>query len=276
MKLNDIFLFGQYKGLSLQDVYQGTLNIDRTFVKQYVEHMLLSDSQFEFFCNHFCHKNCALYHIIDYFEITKTTIKVFWINSEPWNSLSNDRIEIGNIEEFFEKYLSIGIIHGHFLGFGFDSAIDINKENVEKCTIGADPSYIVWCINELDHFFVDPNDLELMEKFKVTYLNGINVTYKGDSLYEYSPSTTRGNFSFTDEIKQKNLLKYEKIFFKNNCKSKDNNQDDDWDEDLTQEELENADWDYNPNNPAHDPSQNPWIDVFGPGDEAETAYWNTD
>jgi hypothetical protein len=29
-------------------------------------------------------------------------------------------------------------------------------------------------------------------------------------------------------------------------------------------------------NPAHDPSENPWIDVFGPGDEAETAYWNTD
>ena len=26
----------------------------------------------------------------------------------------------------------------------------------------------------------------------------------------------------------------------------------------------------------YDRDANPWIDVFGPGDEAETAYWNTD
>jgi hypothetical protein len=25
-----------------------------------------------------------------------------------------------------------------------------------------------------------------------------------------------------------------------------------------------------------DRDENPWVDVFGPGDEAETAYWNTD
>lgn len=40
--------------------------------------------------------------------------------------------------------------------------------------------------------------------------------------------------------------------------------------------LEYADWDYDPSNPAHDPQENPWIDILGPGDEAETAYWNTD
>jgi hypothetical protein len=44
----------------------------------------------------------------------------------------------------------------------------------------------------------------------------------------------------------------------------------------SQRELEMGDWDYDPMNPAHDPSENPWIDVFGPGFEAEQAYWNTD
>lgn len=29
-------------------------------------------------------------------------------------------------------------------------------------------------------------------------------------------------------------------------------------------------------NPAQDPSQNPWIDVFGEGEEAEDAYWSTE
>ena len=43
-------------------------------------------------------------------------------------------------------------------------------------------------------------------------------------------------------------------------------------------DLETAAWyqgPYSPSNPAHDRTQNPWIDVFGPGEEAEDAYWNT-
>ena len=40
--------------------------------------------------------------------------------------------------------------------------------------------------------------------------------------------------------------------------------------------MENADWDYDPMNEAHNQYENPWIEVFGPGEEAETAYWNCD
>ncbi len=32
---------------------------------------------------------------------------------------------------------------------------------------------------------------------------------------------------------------------------------------------------YSASCPADDPHQNPWIDAYGAGDEAETAYWNT-
>ena len=28
-------------------------------------------------------------------------------------------------------------------------------------------------------------------------------------------------------------------------------------------------------NEAQDPNENPWIEVFGEGEEAEAAYWNT-
>lgn len=34
--------------------------------------------------------------------------------------------------------------------------------------------------------------------------------------------------------------------------------------------------DYYSGDIRYDRSENPWIDVFGPGEEAETAYWNTD
>jgi hypothetical protein len=51
---------------------------------------------------------------------------------------------------------------------------------------------------------------------------------------------------------------------------------DDYHRTYGQEELQMADWDYDATSPAHDQNENPWIDVFGPGDEAESAYWNTD
>lgn len=44
----------------------------------------------------------------------------------------------------------------------------------------------------------------------------------------------------------------------------------------TEEDYAEAGWDIDDLNPAHDPSQNPWIDVSGPGEEAEMAYWNHD
>ncbi len=43
----------------------------------------------------------------------------------------------------------------------------------------------------------------------------------------------------------------------------------------SEDDLAFGDWNYDRMNPAHDPSDNPWIDVFGPGEEAEAAYWNT-
>ena len=43
------------------------------------------------------------------------------------------------------------------------------------------------------------------------------------------------------------------------------------------EELQQGDWfhGYDEFNEAHAPSWNPWIEEFGPGEEAETAYWKT-
>jgi len=44
----------------------------------------------------------------------------------------------------------------------------------------------------------------------------------------------------------------------------------------TEEDYEEEGWSFDDMNPAHDPSQNPWINVSGPGEEAEMAYWNHD
>lgn len=47
-----------------------------------------------------------------------------------------------------------------------------------------------------------------------------------------------------------------------------------FDDELIQKYDDASDFNEWGNYHGHD--ENPWIDVFGPGDEAETAYWNTD
>ncbi len=56
----------------------------------------------------------------------------------------------------------------------------------------------------------------------------------------------------------------------------DDYNDQDYHNNYSDDKVEMGDCDYDPMKPAHDPNENPWIEVFGPGDEAETAYWNTD
>ncbi len=46
MNLYDIFTFGKYKGLTLNDVYQGKDNISRDLVKNYLIYSIESEIQF--------------------------------------------------------------------------------------------------------------------------------------------------------------------------------------------------------------------------------------
>ena len=268
MKLNDRFHFGKFKGLRLIDVYQGTPNIDRFLIKQYVEYMLNSDDRWIYDT----FDKIPYFGLIDYFVVTESEIEVFGMLSEPWNSDSNTRITLGNIEDVLQGYLSIGnMLMGRIIG-GFHSLEEFNRDSETRKPIGASPSYLAWCINEVDNFFIDPSDLKLMEKLKITYFKGINVIYRGDDIFEYSPLTETANYSFTPKVIKRNASKFERV-----------KPDTDYDRiqiakksKWSPEKLKSANWDYDINDQAHDSIDNSWIDVFGPGEEAETAYWNTD
>lgn len=112
------------------------------------------------------------------------------------------------------------------------------------------PSYIDWCAINLDHFFISD---DVIEEIKAIIPN-FSISEEGQNKLNEKYETW--------ETEQESYAEYDDY--------------DDYHRSYDQDELEMADWDYDPMNPAHDPSENPWIDVFGPGDEAETAYWNTD
>lgn len=125
-----------------------------------------------------------------------------------------------------------------------------HKGKTVAAVLHENPSYLNWCMINLDHFFIADDDLESIVAAKPGFALSTEaeaarqqkrekMEASNDEVYEYdSASNTRRRWSH--------------------------------------DELADGDWDYDYSNPSHNPSDNPWIDVFGPGDEAEAAYWNTD
>lgn len=138
--------------------------------------------------------------------------------------------------------------------YTLDTEFTFGKFNGRKVreVLELQPSYIEWCLLNLDHFYISEETIETIKQIKP-------------------------NFNITEQANQKRIEKYQLWEQK---QTDEDNYENDYENDFhrhwNEDDLEMGDWDYNPMNPAHDPSENPWIDVFGPGDEAETAYWNTD
>lgn len=271
MRSNDVFINGKFKGLRIIDVFQGTNNIDQDILSHYVRVMLNINSMqgleetFE----------APFSQLIDEFEVTNNKIKVVY------GGKSDRKIRIRNLEDNLQEYLTMGqtaVGRMDFRRWNLNqpfSLQDVNAKQEKKSVIGAAPDYICWGIAKQDYetFYIEPEDLEAMEGLEIYIFCGVNVIHLGDDLYEYTPDIQTETFTFSKEIKAMNEAKAMSAKSKNvvvRYNSKIHQQT--W----NQDDLVGADWQYDRNNPAHNPSENPWIDIFGPGDEAETAYWNTD
>lgn len=126
------------------------------------------------------------------------------------------------------------------------------KGRTLKEVIDIHPYYLEWCLLNLDHFFLSDETIESIKQIKPDFMLSETASRKRQEKYQAWEQ---------EQSNRQNERDY---------------QEDDYHHRWTDDELEMGDWDYDPMNPAHDPGENPWIDVFGPGDEAETAYWNTD
>ena len=135
-----------------------------------------------------------------------------------------------------QYYFNVPIDFGMYKG-------EILQEIIEK-----NGSYIKWCVLNVDYFFVALEDLQ--------------------ECYD------KMGWILSDDAKLALAKKEQRLAEFNQCDEVDVIEDSprSWDQD----ELEIGDWEYDRHNPAHSPSENPWIDVFGAGEEAEAAYWNTD
>jgi len=297
------FEFGKYNGREIRDVINGkiaenTYTTIKNFIEDLVEGLSNKECDYNILCHSFklteddksliqdmrnrCNK-------VEFF-ITKDYIA---ISSKTFSEYSTNDDIAEKASKLLEKILTSNF--KHLVGFSENSIL-----------INSDVQYVAWAILNVDVFaipsFYLEKDLSLktLKTFKINRLNPF--------VFEHTPIIETVKCAFAKELIKLNQDKFEKInnvvydlksnkytynlsekemrerfgYFLYEDYEEEGNIDSEYDDEdynhrqWSEDELEMGDWNYDPWNPAHDPDENPWIDVFGAGEEAEDAYWNTD
>lgn len=164
--------FGQYKGLTVQQVYQGTLRIDDELLADYIR-MILDGTSMEF----------------NFIETIQVEIGRFRINGEihdPEQPLSDaNRVYNGNLEENLSHYIN-RFSHPNSLGI-LTTIQKFNSERKRPTVIGGDPEYLNWCERNIEGFRLTDHCKAYLQSLSVCRFERIDLVYLGDGWYEYSP-----------------------------------------------------------------------------------------
>lgn len=195
MQIDDIFDFGKYKGLTLQEVYQGTNSISKDVIKGYLlDKISTSDSSIN--------SNAILFEIID-FEISDTLLRIH---------TSIDTLKI-NWTKILEGLFRNGT--GILDRLSGNSSIDdfnINKysHSLSKPELtSGNPEYLEWCISNVDKFYIDPESIIELENMVVYRFEGIEVKFKIDDIYQYKSKIVFQKRDFSKTTIHLNQKKYE-------------------------------------------------------------------
>ena len=178
-ELNTPLNFGKYKGLTIQEVYQGTLKIDKYLLRDYLNHILNAAYFLEW----------AFFDastLIVNFDLSDDLVRVIGDIDDPdLPEGPNNRIRLGNLEKGLQTY-----INQHFnptsLGVLTDFA-QFNDSQKTPLQIGGDPQYLDWCRKKVGGFKLSPNCERQLKKLSYARLVGINILYVGNETYEYGP-----------------------------------------------------------------------------------------
>ncbi len=181
MRLDNIFGFGKFKGLTLRQVYQGTNQIDKDLIRCFLKYKIEKDGAIMALNETFLR--------IDTMEIDDTCIKVELYNDDYKGNWSK------NIESLFSESMGIGnFLRGNTTLDEFYTK-NYRKKN-QTLLIGGNPGYIDWIIKKLDKFWFSNEVLIELMALDVFRFAGIKVTHLKDNVYEYVPHILTYKYSF--------------------------------------------------------------------------------
>ena len=118
-----------------------------------------------------------------------------------------------------------------------------------------EPTYIWWCIENVDWFVISEDYyLDLMITFSLDKNIQRRINKTGDELLEHLIKISLDIFQEKYDNVTSNIENHVS---------------------LRNEPIYNEPYDYSESDLYTGDRSNPWVDVFGPGEEAHAAYWNT-
>ena len=141
--------------------------------------------------------------------------------------------------------------------YNWETTLDFGKYKGRSImeVFDKNPDYVKWCLKNVDWFCITD---EIFDKLPIDYDPNIlweklNNNYETNMEQEHTKSEE-------DSLREKHNDKKERLLRQ------------ELSSDIIDEDYYEDSNIYMSRNPNHD---NPWIDVFGAGEEADTAYWNT-
>ena len=183
MELNDTFTFGQYKGLTLKEVYQGTDKIDKSFLSKYLSHCLKSKSV----------PRATFFEFCELLVSENEIIVLPQIFNEEKPLIDNNVVCIGNISGEIENYFN-NFFNKNMYGT-IDSLEHFNDGQIKQI-LGGDPEYIQWCLSTVDNFEISDYTKDALEKLPVNRFLGISVSHASTDKYSYKLKTVTEYYEF--------------------------------------------------------------------------------
>jgi len=190
MQLHHWFGFGKYKGLTLQQVYQGTNHLDNNLVEAFLKFKVDADAAI-ITLNHTFFKIDEIGNAVIKIEPYDEDLKGDWSKSIESTFSEGRGIENflrGNttLDEFYTKHY---------------------RQSNKTVLAGGNPGYVDYIIKNFKNFWFSDDILKKLMSLDVYRFAGIKVTYIGNNTYEYFPYIIIERHTFSKALLDINLKK---------------------------------------------------------------------
>jgi len=197
MTIREIFSFGKYKGLSIQEVYQGTKEINKDLIK----HFLIHQISFPIYL-----AKLDLNELI-FIDTQNLEVKDGYIQTMPLEE--SYRGDWSRALQLLFRNRNMGSDRRKGLtSFDFYN-LKIYSKGKSKPLIGSgNPYYIKWCIETIPDFYIEPKEIETLEKMSSYSYLGITVKFQTSDYFAYFPIVEETKFSFFTKTLKVNQDKF--------------------------------------------------------------------
>lgn len=184
MEINDKFNWGHYKNLTLKQVYQGTSEINRALLGEFMNSCWNDDSIPKF----------IEFEFIDFFMILEEEIIVVpQIFNEDKPKRLDNLMNFGDLSEKLSSYFNFYLTKN-----SLGSPLNFKKFNHEnfQYMIGGDPEYLEFCIKKINNFYIEESTKLELQSLEVNKFLGIKIIRQNKNSYSYEPIIQKQMFKF--------------------------------------------------------------------------------